>query len=378
MSGSGRFLRRAVPAVQGLQPYVPGKPVSELERELGLTGSIKLASNENPLGPPAASLAAARSALADSGLYPDGGAHALKQALAARFAVAAGQVTVGNGSNDVLVLVAEAFLGPGTNAVISEFAFAIYGLAAQATGAAVRVAAAQPRSRPQARGHDLAAMLALVDDETRVLFVANPNNPTGTWCAASELRTLLERVPPEVIVVVDEAYAEYVEEAAFPDCTHWLGEFPNLVVTRTFSKAYGLAGLRVGYALSHPEVADLLNRVRQPFNVSSPAQAAALAALGDADHLARSRAVNRTGLAQLQAGLKEFGWQVTPSVGNFVLADTGGPAQLWYEALLRRGVIVRPVAGYGLPQCLRITVGLPEQNARLLAALTASRAEVTH
>jgi histidinol-phosphate aminotransferase len=365
-----------VPGVRGLAPYVPGKPVSELERELGLAGSIKLASNENPLGPPAASVAAARAAAADVGWYPDGGAFALKRALAERFGLPPEGITVGNGSNDVLAMVAQAFLGPGSNAVYGAHAFAVYALATQATGAESRVVPARPADGSQPLGNDLAALATAVDERTRVVFIANPNNPTGTWCGATELREFLERLPADVLVVLDEAYAEYVTAADYPDALPWLARFPNLLIARTFSKIYGLAGLRVGYALSDPAVAELLNRVRQPFNVGSPAQAAALAALAADDHVARSRSLNTSGRDALRAGLTAFGWRVPESMGNFVLADTGGPAQPWYDHLLRRGVIVRPVANYGLPCHLRITVGLPEHTARLLDALAAIRREL--
>jgi histidinol-phosphate aminotransferase len=374
-AGEG-FAGVPVPGVLGLAPYVPGKPVSELERELGLSGSIKLASNENPLGPPPASVAAVREAAAEIGWYPDGGAFALKGALAERFGMSPDGITIGNGSNDILVMVAEAYLGPGSNAVYSAHAFAIYALATQATGAASRVVPARPADGPQPRGHDLAALAAAIDARTRVVFVANPNNPTGTWCGAAELAEFLARVPAHVLVVLDEAYAEYVTAADYPDALPWLARHPNLLITRTFSKIYGLAGLRVGYALSDPAVAAVLNRVRQPFNVGSLAQAAALAALAADDHVARSRALNTAGRDLLRSGLAAFGWQVPESMGNFVLADTGGPAQPWYDHLLRRGVIVRPVANYGLSHHLRITVGLPEQTARLLDALAAIRREL--
>lgn len=376
MAGAGRFTGIPVPGVRGLAPYVPGKPVSELERELGLSGSIKLASNENPLGPPPASVAAAQAAAADVGWYPDGGAFALKRALAERYGVVPEAITVGNGSNDVLVMVAGAYLGPGSNAVFAEHAFAVYALATQAAGAESRVVPARPADGPQPLGHDLAALAAAIDPRTRVVFVANPNNPTGTWCGAAELADFLERVPADVLVVLDEAYAEYVTAPDYPDALPWLARYPNLLVTRTFSKIHGLAGLRVGYALSDPAVAEVLNRVRQPFNVGSVAQAAALAALAAADHVARSRALNTAGREALRAGLAAFGWRVPESMGNFVLADTGGAAQPWYDGLLRRGVIVRPVANYGLPRHLRISVGLPEHTARLLDAVAAVRREL--
>jgi histidinol-phosphate aminotransferase len=369
MPGPDRFSALAAEGVLGLQPYVPGKPVSELEREYGVRNSIKLASNENPLGPPPASLRAIDAALGDLALYPDGAAFELKAALGKHLAVDPAQITVGNGSNELLSLVAETFLTPATEAVHSQFAFLVYALSVQATGATARIAPANPPDHAQPLGHDLAAMRRLVRPATRLVFIANPNNPTGTWLGAVELRAFIGSLPPHVLVVLDEAYGEYVEGTDWPDTLRWLDEFPKLIITRTFSKMYALAGLRVGYSVSHPEIAGLLNRVRQPFNVNSLAQVAARAALDDTVHVTRSRQLNAAGLSQLSAGLRALGWQPIPSAGNFVLVDTGGPALPWYEKLLRAGVIVRPVANYGLPNHLRITVGLPEQNERLLSAL---------
>jgi histidinol-phosphate aminotransferase len=369
VAGLNRFLGRAAAGVRELAPYIPGKPLAELEREYGIRDTLKLASNENPLGPSPQALAAAGAALGGLGLYPDGAAFELKAALAAHHGVAPEQVTVGNGSNELLVLLAEAFLEPGSVAVYSQFAFAVYALAVQATGARAIVVPALPADGDQPLGHDAAALAAAVTPATRLLFVANPNNPTGTYVPAGALRALLAAVPPEVIVVVDEAYAEYMTAADYRDTVAWLADFPNLVVLRTFSKIHGLAALRVGYALSHPDVAELLNRVRQPFNVNSVAQAAAIAALGDHGHVAESRRINSAGLRLLTAGLAAAGWRVAPAAGNFVLADTGGAAQPVYQALLGQGIIVRPLGNYGLPRHLRITVGLPEQNERLLAAL---------
>lgn len=369
MSGPDCFSALAAEGVLGLQPYVPGKPLADLEREYGIRDSIKLASNENPLGPPPASVRAISAALGDLALYPDGAAFELKNALAERLAVKPAQITVGNGSNELLSLVAETFLTPATEAIYSQYAFLIYALSVQATGATARIAPANAADHAQPFGHDLAAMKRLLVSATRLVFIANPNNPTGTWLDAAELRAFIGSLPAHVLVVLDEAYVEYVAGHDWPDTVSWLDEFPNLIITRTFSKMYALAGLRVGYAVSHPEVAELLNRVRQPFNVNSLAQIAARAALDDAEHVTRSRQLNAEGLIQLTTGLSALGWRVSPSAGNFVLADTGGAAQPWYEKLLRVGVIVRPVANYGLPNHLRITIGRPEQNERLLSAL---------
>jgi histidinol-phosphate aminotransferase len=363
------FSALAAPGVRGLQPYIPGKPMPELEREYGVRDVIKLASNENPLGPPEQSLSAIRAALAGLALYPDGAAFELKRGLAAHLGISTDRITVGNGSNEILSIVTETFLSPADEAVYSEYSFVVYQLAVQAAGAVARIARANPAGGEQPHGHSLVAMMALVGARTRLLFIANPNNPTGTWLSPAELRAFVGSVPRHVLVVVDEAYLEYMPADECPATLQWLDEFPNLIVCRTFSKMYGLAGLRIGYAVSHPDVAELLNRVRQPFNVNALAQVAALAALGARDHVRRSQEVNRNGLRQLRAGLAGLGWLVPPSAGNFVLADTGGPAEPWYEGLLRAGVIVRPVGNYGLPRHLRITVGLPEQNERLLRVL---------
>lgn len=357
------LLELAAPGVRGLQPYQPGKPLSELEREYGIRDAVKLASNENPLGPGPLALAALRDALAELGRYPDGNGFSLKAALAERHGVGADQVTLGNGSNDVLEFVARVFLGPGREAVFSKHAFAVYPIVTQAVGAKAVVTPARDY------GYDLQAILASISERTGVVFVANPNNPTGTWLAAGELRAFLDEVPSRVLVVLDEAYFDYVEEPDYPDTTGWVNEYPNLVVTRTFSKAYGLAGLRIGYGISHPTIADLFNRVRQPFNVNMLAQLGAEAALGDTNHLRESVRLNREGMAQLSDGFQRLGLSWIPSVANFIAVDVGRPAGDVYEALLRQGVIVRPVAGYGLPNHLRATIGLPDENARLIAAL---------
>lgn len=362
-------LALATRSVRAIAPYIPGKPLSELEREYGISDSIKLASNENPLGPGPKARAAMLQAAQNIGLYPDGNGFDLKQALAAKHGCDIDQITLGNGSNDVLVMLAEAFLDAGVEAVYSQYCFAIYPIVVQATGATAKMAAAYPDTHPMALGHDLEAMLSLVNTSTRLVFIANPNNPTGTWVQAAALKRFIASVPATTLVVVDEAYIEYVQDGDFADASQWLSEFPNLIVTRTFSKAYGLAGLRVGYALSHPDVAALFNRVRQPFNVNSIALSAAAAALEDVDHLQKSIQLTASGMQQVESGLKRMGLRVYPSKGNFVLVDCGRPAAAVNEALLRQGVIVRPVAGYGLPTQLRITIGTEHENARMLAAL---------
>ncbi len=363
------FNALAVAGVQGLQPYQPGKPVETLERELGIRDAVKLASNENPLGPSPNALAAMQAAFGQVHVYPDGNGLALKEGLAAQHGVTPEQITLGNGSNEILELVARVWLAAGRSAVFSRHAFAVYPLVVQAVNAEARVAAALPADSEQPYGHDLQAMAAEIDASTRVVFIANPNNPTGTWVTADALERFLAAVPPETLVVLDEAYAEYVEAAAYPQAMQWLERFPNLMVTRTFSKIHGLAGLRLGYAVSSARIAELLNRARQPFNVNALAQAAGLAALGDPRHVVASREVNREGLRQVVAGVSQRGLAFIPSVGNFLTLDFGQPAGPVYERLLREGVIVRPVANYGLPNHLRVTIGAPAQNARFLAAL---------
>jgi histidinol-phosphate aminotransferase len=352
----------AVPGVRGLQPYIPGKPIEELEREYGVKNVIKLASNENPLGPSPKALAAAQAALVEIARYPDGGGFALKRALAAKLGVLPEQITLGNGSNDILEFAARTFVTAQDEVVFSQHAFAVYPIVTRAVDArAVEVPARD-------WGHDLAAMHAAITARTRLVFIANPNNPTGTWLRSDELREFLDHVPESVVVVVDEAYFEYVEESAYPDSIAWLARYPNLICARTFSKIYGLAGLRVGYGVSSPAVADLLNRVRQPFNVNSIAQAAALAALDDSAHLDKARRVNTDGMQQLAKGFEQLGLAYIPSAGNFVCVEVGEAGRV-YENLLRAGVIVRPVANYGMPRHLRVTVGLVNENQRFLDAL---------
>ena len=357
------FLDIAAAQIAGLSPYVPGKPVSELERELGIRDSVKLASNENPLGPGPLARAAYRAAAAELERYPDGGSFTLRHAIAEHHGLRPDQVTVGNGSNDVLDMIARAFLGPGRESVFSEHAFAVYPIATQAVGATARIAPAVDF------GHELDAMAELVGPETRVVWIANPNNPTGTWLPAAPLRRFIAALPETCICVLDEAYVDYVEEPDYPNGVDWLADFPNLVVTRTFAKVHGLAALRVGYGLSHPDLADLLNRVRHPFNVNAPAQAAAVAALADHEHIARSVAHNRAEMARLVAGLRDLGLGYIPSVGNFVTVDFDQPAGPVDRALLSAGVICRPVANYGLPNHLRVSIGLDQENTRLLETL---------
>ncbi len=362
------FTKYAKPGVLGLRPYQPGKPIEELEREYGVSDIIKLASNENPLGPSPKAQEAMHGELRGAWLYPDGNGFELKQKLAARHDVAMSQITLGNGSSDVLEFAVRVFVGPGDEVLFSEHSFALYPLLTQAVGGTPVVAPAKNW------GNDLEALKARISERTRVIFIANPNNPTGTWLGGGELETFIQSVPHEVLVVIDEAYFDYAIDPAtgaadYPDTLGWVARYPNLMVARTFSKSYGLAGLRVGYAVSHPQVADLMNRVRPPFNVNSVALAAAAAALDDEEHLKRSVKMNAEGLEQLVDGFKTLGLDYIPSVGNFISVDVGSAAASMYEALLREAVIVRPVANYGMPNHLRVTVGTPEENARFLSAL---------
>src|SRR5687767_11998999 len=353
--------------VRSIAPYQPGKPISELAREMGIdeAGIVKLASNENPRGIGPRTRAAIDAALGDIARYPDGNGFDLKQALSARYGVDMSSIVLGNGSNDVLELVALAFLGPGRAAVMSQHAFAVYPLATQARGARPIVVPAKNY------GHDLEAMAKAIDDETYVVWAANPNNPTGTLARPDELEAFLRKLPERVLVVLDEAYNEYIKADLRGEPVKWLRRHPNLVVTRTFSKAYGLAGLRVGYALAHASVADVMNRVRQPFNVNSIALAAAVAALDDMEFVARSYAQNLSGMRQLEEGARALGLAFIPSYGNFLTIHVGKAAEV-FKRLLRRGVIVRPLAGYGLPEHLRVTIGTAAENEKFLAALAAS------
>ena len=305
----------------------------------------------------------------DIARYPEGSGYLLTERLARKHRLAADCITLGNGSNDVLDLLARVFLTADHTAIYSQYAFAVYPIVIQATGARAHVAAAHDGSRGPAYGHDLVAMNKLIAANTRLVFIANPNNPTGTWLNGEELQAFVEGVPGHVMVVVDEAYFEYVDKQQYPDTSKWLERYPNLVVTRTFSKAYGLAGLRVGYCLSHPDVADLLNRVRQPFNVNQPAQAAALAALDDQAHVEEAVRQNCQGMLQLTNGFDRLGISYIESAGNFIAFETAQAGMDVYNDLLQEGMIVRPVANYGMPHHLRVTVGLEDENRRFLRAL---------
>ncbi len=354
--------------IRAIQPYQPGKPISELAREMGLDESsiVKLASNENPLGTSPLALDAMIHALYEVARYPDGSGFALKAALSKRYAVSAEQIILGNGSNDVLDLAARVFLKQGAAAVYSQHAFAVYPLVVQAIGAnGISVPARD-------YGHDLTAMLDAITPETRIVFIASPNNPTGTLSSAEDLLHFMEHVSRDVLVVLDEAYNEYLPEANRTDSIEWLKRFPNLLITRTFSKVYGLAGVRVGYGLAHPDVANLMNRVRQPFNVNSIGLAGALAALDDHEFVQRSYAQNRAGMMQLTDGFRKLGIEYIPSYGNFLTFRVKGDAtntQKIYQSILQQGVIVRPLGIYEMPHHLRVTIGLESENHKFLKSL---------
>jgi len=362
---SCEFLRLAAPGIQLLQAYQPGKPIEELKRDYGIQDVIKLASNENPLGPSSEVIAKIHENLIEVSRYPDANGYHLKQAIADKFRLTRDMLTLGNGSNDLLELIARTFVTASNSVIYSEHAFPIYSILVQAIGAEHICTPAKADY-----GHDLAAMQAAVKENTRLIFIANPNNPTGTWNTQTELKTLLDNLPAEVIVVVDQAYFEYVEEPEYPNAIQWLANYPNLIVTRTFSKAYGLAALRVGYAASQPEIADLLNLTRQPFNVNSVGMVAAQGALSDDVHLVDVIELNQTGMDFLTESFTQMGLSYIPSVANFVTVDVGHPSQLVYEGLLRAGIIVRPIASCGLPTHLRISIGLEDENEIFIEKLT--------
>lgn len=358
------LLSLATPGVAKLQPYHPGKPTEELERELGIKNIVKLASNENPVGA-SPKVIQKLASFNDYARYPDGNGFRLKQVLREFYSVQENQITLGNGSNDILELVARAFANPGDEIVFSEHAFAVYPLATLAVGATPVIVKAKDW------GHDLDAMLAAITEKTSVIFIANPNNPTGTWLDNEALKNFIAAVPEHVIVVLDEAYYEYRAMAEDTvDALQWLEDSPNLLISRTFSKAYGLAALRVGYSFSHPDVANILNRVRQPFNVNTPALLAAEVAIQDQEHIKASVIVNQSGMDYFTKVFDSMGLHYIPSRGNFISVDLQQDGLALYDALLQEGVIVRPVANYGMPEHLRISIGTEEENHRFVKALT--------
>jgi len=364
------FIDLATPGVQQLTPYPPGKPVEELERELGITNSIKLASNENPLGPSPLALAAINKTAPMINFYPDGGGYALSHKLAQKHQVDAANITLGNGSNDILELVTRAFLTPQHSAVFSQHSFAVYPIVVQAVGARANVAKAFAEDHAtMPLGHDPDALLAQIDGSTRIIFIANPNNPTGTWLTPAQLEALFSNVPPNIIIVLDLAYTEYMDQALKPPLERWLKMFPNILITQTFSKVYALAGLRIGYSISNPEIAGILNRVRQPFNINMLAQVAAIASLDDIEHVDKSVSMNTAGKAFLEKSFNEMGLNYLPTMGNFISVNVRQNGVELYQKMLHHGVIVRPVANYAMPEYLRITIGTQQQNERFVETL---------
>ena len=371
---SNDFLSLANVGVQKLRPYQAGKPTDELERELGITDIVKLASNENPLGLSESVKLALQKELTELTRYPDANGFYLKQALATKYSVNNDQITLGNGSNDLLELIARAFVDSSHEVMFAEHAFVVYPLVTQAIGATAVVVKAKDY------GHDLSAMAAAITDKTKLIFIANPNNPTGTFLEQAEIKDFLAKVPARVLVVLDEAYFEYADNTRRGNAIAWIKEFPNLIVSRTFSKAYGLAGLRVGYCISHPEIADILNRVRQPFNCNALALKAAETVLQDEQYLAQSVTLNNAGMKDLSAFFDEKNLAYIPSMGNFITVNVGSfsdnkmadkkTGDQVYQALLQEGVIVRPITGYGLPNHLRISIGTEAENQRFKQALT--------
>jgi len=352
--------------IHSIAPYQPGKPISELAREMGLDESsiIKLASNENPFGTSPLALEAMKKALNEVMRYPDGNGFELKNALSEKYAVNSDQIVLGNGSNDVLELAARVFLKPGTSAVFSQHAFAVYPLVTQAAGATGIVVPAKNY------GHDIDAMLDAITPETRMVFIANPNNPTGTFLPASDIQRFLKRVSRDVLIILDEAYHEYLPDISRADTIKWLHSFPNLLITRTFSKIYGMAGIRIGFGFAHTQVSGLMNRIRQPFNVNSIGLSGALAAINDTEFVKRSYALNQTGMLQITTGLRRLGLTYIPSYGNFLsFRVENGKTAAVYQYLLQKGIIVRPVGIYEMPEFLRVTVGLESENQKFLQLL---------
>ncbi len=352
-----------LPPVAALNPYEPGKPIEELQRELGIGEPVKLASNENPLGPSPRAVAAVKAALAELNRYPDGGCYELRKRIAQKHQVAPEQIFAAGGSVEVINLLAFLFIRPGLNSVFSEHAFAIYPLATLAAGGSFKAA---PTS--DGYSHDLDAIADAIDANTRIVFLGNPNNPTGTIYRRAEWKRFLARVPEHVVIVADEAYFEFVRDPEYPDSLEDHDGRRLIVTMRTFSKIFGLAGLRVGYAVAQPDIVRLLNNVRQPFNVTSLAQVAVLAAMDDTAHVERTLKVNAQGMAYLEGEFRRLGLSFVPSHANFFLTEVGDGRAV-YDALLRKGVIVRPMNGYGYPRHVRISVGLPEENRRLVEAL---------
>lgn len=348
--------------ILGITPYIPGKPIEEVQREWGLQEVVKLASNENPLGPSPLAVQAATEALVETHLYPDGNCYVLKSVLAKELGVEPEEIIVGNGCDEVIKLVAEAFFHPGDEVIVADPTFGEYAYATHLMGAKL------VKVKGEGLGHDLERMAAAVTARTKAIFICNPNNPTGTMNTRDELAAFIARIPPEVLIIIDQAYYEYVEDAAYPNGIEFKGD-GRVLTLRTFSKIYGLAGLRVGYGVGDAALIAFLNRVREPFNVNRIGQMAAVAALADREHVARSMEVNRRGMEQIYRGLTALGLTYTPSVANFILFATAYPAPQVFEAMMKKGVIVRPAHIFGLPQHIRVTIGTEEQNEQFLTVL---------
>ncbi len=361
------FCDRVQPQILDIHPYIPGKPVSELQRELGLTYISKLASNENPLGASPNVLTTVQTALTEIARYPDGSAFELKQSLSQFLGIKTEQIALGNGSNELLELVARVFAGAGDEIIYAQYAFAVYPISAQVVGATgVEVPAVD-------WGHDLTAMLAAITDKTKLIYIANPNNPTGTLFTRAEWEAFISQVPQEVVVVLDEAYIEYAKSFdtnnQYPDGCDYLSQYPNLLISRTFSKAYGLASLRVGYLLGCKEIIQYINQLRAPFNVNHYAQVAACSALDDQEFVEKSTVLNQQGMRQIKEALARLNVAYIPSVGNFICIDLGDQAFEMNQKLLKEGVIVRPLANYGLTQFLRVSIGTQVENQHFIDAL---------
>ena len=351
------------PGIETIHPYQGGKPIEEVQRELGITDIIKLASNENPLGPSPLAKEAIQGAAAQVHLYPDGNAYYLKEDLAKHVGVAPENLILGNGSNEVLQIIGETYISPNDEVIYSESAFVVYMLVAKICGAKSVITPMRDYTQ------DLEAMADAITDQTRVIFVANPNNPTGTIVTKDQAERFMERVPESVLVVFDEAYYEYIDRPDYPYTLPYIHEGRNVTITRTFSKIYGLAGLRIGYGIAKPEIIEMMNRVRQPFNCNLVAQAGARAALKDVEHVRRSRQINASGKIYLYEALDQMGLVYVESDGNFILVHFDQSGQQIADALMRKGVIVRPVAGYGFPNSIRVTIGVPGENERFVSAL---------
>lgn len=356
------FHALAKECIRNLTPYQPGKPIEELERELGITSSIKLASNENPLGPSPKAIKAIQEFLPKAHIYPDGSYYEIKRALSNFLSVKPNQITMGNGSENVLELIIKAYLQKGDEAILSQYAFLTIPILLQGYGVTLQTIPAKNW------GHDLVAMGNAINKNTRIVFLVNPNNPTGTYNTDNEFKVFLKKIPPNVLIVVDEAYVEYISQKDYPDTLSYLINYPNLIITRTFSKVYGLAALRIGYAISSPIIADILNRARLPFNVNSLAAKAAIFALQDIEHLKQSIELNNNGMKQLEEGLTNLTIPYIPSLGNFITLNVGDAKDI-YQKLLHQGVIVRPLAAYDMPQYIRVTIGTKTENKRFLESL---------